>query len=143
MEALAGASSVVAIVGLAGQVVQGCSSLSIIFSDMKGAPQDLRLLVCELEVIQQIGGALRDENFRHTTTPTGWDPTPALEFCMEAIAKVQKFVAAYEAPNGAGDHMKWRKRVLIGMSREKIRKHPARLERAKTHLAASNSTRLL
>jgi hypothetical protein len=143
MEAVAGASSIIAVVGLAGQVVQGCGYLNSIFGGMKDAPHDLALIIRELEFIQQVAGALRDENFRNNPAPMGWDPTPALEFCIEAIGKVQKLVLAYGGPNGVVDHMKLRKRVQMGMSQDKIRKHLGRLERAKTHLLASNSTRLL
>lgn len=143
MEALAGASSVIAVVGLAGQVVQGCGYLNSVFSSIKNAPHDLELLIRELEIIQVVAGALSDENFRNSPVPMGWDPTPALEFCMEAIGKAQKLALAYGGPNGNVDHMKMRKRVQMGMSQEKIRKHLGRLERAKTHLIACNSTRLL
>ena len=143
MEALAGASSIIAIVGLAGQVVQGCMYLNSILGGMKDAPDDLALLIRELEIIQQVASALSEENFRSDAVPIGCDPTPALEFCIEAIGKVQKLVANYGGPSGALDHMNLRQRFQMGMSQDKIRKHLGRLERAKTHLLASNNARLL
>lgn len=92
MEGLAAAGGVIAVVGLAGQVMQGCTSLLDVLGSITTAREDLRLLIHELRVIQDL--------VQSTTTSlsTGVDGCllhDALDFCDECIGKLSQVVERY------------------------------------------------
>jgi hypothetical protein len=81
MEGLAAASRVIAVVGIAGQVAQGCNYIRGIFSAAKPAPEELRFLSTELEIIEQI----------IVSIPNDSKYCDVLDLC-EAISKLEKLV---------------------------------------------------
>jgi len=128
MEGLAAAGGVIAVVSLAGQVVQGCDYLYTIFEDAKDAPTEVRLLMTELAIINSI--SIKFE----ASTPDNADHLAALDFCNEAIRKLRNLVDNYGILTSTGSCRKWGKRLGLALSTSKILKHLTRLREAKGHL---------
>jgi hypothetical protein len=140
MEGLAAASGVIAVVGLAGQVAQGCAYLLDVFDGIKSTPEDLRLLIHELRVIRDLVRvtasspiATQDERPLHD----------ALDFCDECIGKLTRLVERYGEPVRDGSRQtwtrKWGSRLSMALSKDKIRKHVERLRAAQGHLRDSRN----
>jgi hypothetical protein len=124
MEGLAAASGVIAVVSLAGQVLEGCSYLRDIFDSAVAAPREIRLLALELSIIEDLVRA----------TPDVDQHQEELDFCQERLLKLQEVVEKYGELDGASRHKKWGKRLAMAMSAKKIDKHLASLREAKGHL---------
>lgn len=138
MEGLAAASGIIAVVGLAGQVAQGCAYLLDVFDGIKSAPEDLRLLIHELRVIRDLvrvtassSIATQDERSLHD----------ALDFCGECIGKLTQLVERYGEPVRDGSRQNWKRkwgsRLSMALNKDKIRKHVERLRAAQGHLRDS------
>ena len=78
MESLAAAGEVIAVVSLAGQVMEGCSYLLGVFDNAKSAPQEICMLATELVIIQNI----------IQTTPDVDEHKEELDFCQERTMKL-------------------------------------------------------
>ncbi|PMD29579.1 hypothetical protein L207DRAFT_642337 [Hyaloscypha variabilis F] len=124
MEGLAAASGVIAVVSLAGQVLEGCSYLRDIFDSAVAAPREIRLLALELSIIEDLVRA----------TPDVDQHQEELDFCQERLLKLQEVVEKYGELDGASRHKKWGKRLAMAMSAKKIDKHLVSLREAKGHL---------
>jgi hypothetical protein len=124
MEGLAAASSVLAVVGIAGQVAQGCNYLRGVFSAAKSAPEELRLLLTELEIIEQIVLSI----------PNKSEYYEVLDLCDKAIKKLGKLVDKYSEMTSSGDCKRWSRRLGIAIGVNVIQKHVTRLRAAKRHL---------
>jgi hypothetical protein len=124
MEGLAAASGVIAVVSLAGQVLQGCSYIRQVFEGVQTAPEEIRLLTTELVVIERIVRA----------APDNGEHNDALDFCNEAVAKLRNIIEKYAEIDGPGRYRKWGRRLSMALSIDKIQKHLGRLRQAKTYL---------
>lgn len=124
MEGLAAAGGVIAVVSIAGQVLQGCSYLCNIFDNAKGAPQEIHLLVIELKIIEAIV----------QKTPNDAEHQYALDFCNGAIARLREVVDRYGDLDGTTKMKMWGKRLRMALNMEKIQKHLGRLREAKREL---------
>lgn len=133
MEALAAASGVIAVVSLAGQVVQGCDYLLNVFSDASGAPESLSLLIKELAIIERLISQGPGQRLNTSNTPEA-EYQDALDFANEAIQKLERVVDKYGELNGANRSRKWGRRLAWAMSSDKIEKHLHRLRDASSHL---------
>jgi predicted small secreted protein len=134
MEGVAAASSVIAVVGLAAQVVQGCNYLRGIFDDAKNAPQELHFLNVELRIIEnivsKIDGGETNEEYQH-----------ALDFCLEALMKLKSVVEKYSAGDlTSGRRRQWGPRLAMALNKDKLEKHMTRLREAKGHLEGIRTT---
>ena len=124
MEGLAAAGGVIAVVGLAGQVLQGCGYLRSVFENADNAPAEVRLLIMELTIIESIIRATSKNN----------ENQDALDFCNEAVAKLRKVVDKYGVLDGVNKCKKWGTRLAMALSSDKIMKHLRRLREAKGYL---------
>jgi hypothetical protein len=97
MEGLSAASGVIAVVSLAGQIVQGCGYLHTVFDEAKSAPQEIHLLMTELAIIE---GVVR-------TTPDVDKHQDELDFCHERLLKLRNIVEKYGILDGTGRSKKW------------------------------------
>lgn len=124
MEGLAAAGGVIAVVSLAGQVVQGCNYLRDIFDGAKTAPTDVRSLATELKIIEGIVLA----------TPDVEQHSDVLDFCNEKVLKLRTIVDKYGVPDGSSHQRRWTTRLAMALSAGKIEKHLASLREAKGYL---------
>jgi hypothetical protein len=124
MEGLAAASGVLAVVGLAGQVAQGCSYLRGVFDDANSAPRDIRAIANVLSIIEHIV----------LDTPDADLHEDELDFCNEKLAKLKKVVCKYADLDSAGRYRRWGKRLSMAMSADKIHKHLSGLREARKYL---------
>jgi len=124
MEGLAAAGGVIAVLSLAGQVLEGCSYLRDIFDTAVTAPKEIRLMAMELSIIEALVRA----------TPDVDQHREELDFCQERLSKLRELVEKYGDLDGASNHKKWGKRLAMAMGTKKIEKHLASLREAKGHL---------
>ncbi len=75
----------IAVVSLAGQVVQGCNCLCEFFENAITAPREIRLLAIELSIIGRLVRA----------TPDIEQHKEELDFCQERLLKLRKVVEEY------------------------------------------------
>ncbi|EPE28131.1 hypothetical protein GLAREA_04922 [Glarea lozoyensis ATCC 20868] len=124
MESLAAAGGVIAVVSLAGQVVQGCIHLRDVFDGARSAPKDIRSLATELKIIKDVVEAT-----------TNLDQHPeVLDFCNEKIVKLRKIVDKYGVADDGTDKRRWGSRLAMALNSDKIQKHLNSLREAKRHL---------
>jgi hypothetical protein len=135
MEGLAAASSVIAVVGLAGQALQGCQYLRNIFSEARDAPRELQLLDAEIGTIQRILHSVQSELLCSTSNITAEVASDAtLDFCADAIRELRDIVDKYGQPSNEGGRVKWGKRLSVTLNSSKIDRHLSRLRAARGHL---------
>lgn len=140
MDGLSAAGGVISVVGLAGQVLQGCSYLRNIYDDAKDSPCELRLLRMELTIISGIVESMRNDP-QTSSIQNGHHPAEgALLFCDETLTKLRRIVEKYGVVTGTSKRRRWGKGLAMAMSADKIKKHVERLDRAKDHLLAIQST---
>lgn len=137
MEGVAAASGIIAVVGLAAQVVQGCNYLRGIFDDAKNAPQELHFLTLELRLIENIvngiDGGHASEEYQH-----------ALDFCLEVLSKLKSVVEKYAFGDpSSGGRRQWGQRLAMALNKDKLEKHMTRLREAKGHLEDIHNTYVL
>lgn len=96
MEVLAGVSSVIAVVSLAGQVIEGCSYLRGVFDDARAAPKALRQLSKELGIIQRLVHNAPDADSHHGE----------LDFCKEKLEDLRAVVEKYGVFESVGGRKK-------------------------------------
>jgi len=143
MDTLAAVSSVISVVGLAGQVLQGYNYLRSIVDSAKDSPEDLRLLTSELEIISQIVESIK-YNSEASSTESEIEQYLAgqpLVLCDETLAKLRQTVEEYGDINedeASGVKRYW-KSLSFALSAGEIRKHVENSDRAKDHLLAIQS----
>jgi len=124
MEGLAAAGGVIAVVSLAGQVLEGCSYLKDIFDKAYTAPNEIRLLANELTIIQNIV----------RSTPNSDEHQDELDFCHERLSKLRKIIDKYGDLDGAPRSRKWGRRLGMALNADKIEKHLVALREARRYL---------
>jgi hypothetical protein len=124
MESLAASGGVIAVVSLAGQVVQGCVYLRDVFDGVRSAPKDIRSLATELKIIKDIVLA---------TTNVEQHPE-VLDFCNEKVLKLRKVVDRYGVLDDGSSKKRWGSRLAMALNSDKIQKHLDSLREAKRHL---------
>lgn len=91
-EPLSLAASVIAVVGLAGQVVQGCQALRTLVGDFNSAPKDVQDLMRELVIVEdsaktaELLGKKSDANLEAQLEP-------ALRLCFDAVEAIRTRIA--------------------------------------------------
>lgn len=130
MEALASAGGVFAVVSLAGQVAQGCAYLHNILDEAINAPEEVRLLVAEIAIIERIVLFTRPSHDSEQDA----EYQDALEFTSDAVAKLQNIVDKFGELDAAGKYRKWGRRLAWALSADKVAKHLRRFKDARDHL---------
>jgi hypothetical protein len=114
-EAVGLRASVLAFIGLAGQIVSGCQFISNLVDDTKDAREDLRTLSHEVKILQdsviffQNTLLLLDQN--GTSKDILNTAKPIFEEIFQAIEHVQGFITRHKAKDSTWKEIsKWRSR---------------------------------
>lgn len=134
-------ASVVAFIGLAGQVIQGCQYVRTILDDIKDAQDDVRSLRTEIKILsrtlESFQNVLSEISNTGNLEGVGTETRLALEYCEEAMAGLVKSILKIKK---AGT--RW-SQIRFAFSKDKISKHIGRIERAKGYIAAAQASILL
>ncbi|EPE37154.1 hypothetical protein GLAREA_09317 [Glarea lozoyensis ATCC 20868] len=143
-EAIGVGASVVAFIGLAGQVAQGCQYIRTLLDDIKDASEDVQSLRTEVKIFQ-----LTLETFRNTLQELADSGVAveadahalatrlALSYSEEALELLQGLLAKTKDTGRI-----WSK-VRFASGKSKYAKHVSRIERAKGYIEAAHAGILL
>lgn len=129
MAEIAAISSVVGIIGLAGQITQGCYYLKNLIGDIRDAPKELTNLRDELDIIEGV------VNSSAAALGAG---NEALRACLEAISclkdEVGPALLAFSKSNGLERNCG---KVKAAVKKQRTKECLERLSRAKDTLVAA------
>jgi len=140
-EAIGLGASVVAFIGTAGQVLQGWQYISTLFDDVKDAPDDIKSLDREVNMlVRMLTGfktVLTDISHMDDHAAIGSETKQALDYCDEAMVGLMKFLLKIKR---AGT--KWNQ-LRFAFSKDKVLKHLSRIQNAKEHILLAQATIIL
>lgn len=130
--------SALSIVGLAGQILQGCENVRIFLDSIKDASNDIRLLRTEIKMFLSFL-----EIYKFTLGQVDWSEDEewwelarlALDYSDEAVTKLQSLVIKLDNRKCGG----WSDARFL-MKKTKIEKHLGRIEKAKGYILASRTS---
>ena len=122
MEGLTAASAVIAVVSLAGQVVQGCGYLREVFKNAITTPREIQLLAIELSIVEGLVQAI----------PEVEQHKEELDFCQEKLLKLRKAVEEYGEFDGVTLHKKMGDKIGNGNECEEDRQEFSFVARSQT-----------
>jgi hypothetical protein len=145
-EAIGLAASIIAVVGLAGQVIQGCQNIKAWVGDYSGAPKDIENLIQEIKVIEEsakITDILRTKIVRREVD---LQLDLALQHCLDAVQELRKYIGdadivLHERGNRKKSRAWQRLKVMLG--KQATQASVDRLSRAKEQLVVVQSNVLL
>jgi hypothetical protein len=161
MEAVGAAGSVVGIVGVAGQILQGLIFLHGFFREFRDIPEDVQSLVQELNCLEALfrriailaAQASSPIASATTTTVPGAAPAhsyleelmPALEFCDRWVKILRDLVDKHESTANASRSMRTWSNLRLAFRRKRWSEYTAALQQGKSmvlqsHLAIVHST---
>jgi len=142
-EAIGLGASVVAFIGLAGQVAQGCKFVRDILGDVKDASNDIRALRTEIQLFEltlnHFQASLADIEAAGIPVPASYGVgiELALEYSEEAMASLLGLIAQ----KAGGETITTR--IKFAFKKDKCSKHLGRLERAKGYVSTAQASILL
>jgi hypothetical protein len=140
-EAIGLGASVVAFIGLAGQVIQGCQYTHTILDDVKNAPDDIRSLHTEINLLDRTLETFKNLLTQLSNTGNheviGAETKLALDYCEEAMAGLLKLILKIRKTGNSWSQIKF------AFSKDKISKHISRVERAKGYISTAIASILL
>ena len=86
-------ASIIALVGLAGNILEGCSFVRSFAQDSKNAPRDMIILSTELATLEKATGTFENllmESWRSGYIISTSDYTPVLEQCLITVDDIKK-----------------------------------------------------
>ena len=124
------AGAIIGIVGLSGQILQGCNYLCDFFGDMKGASRvisriltNIQHLCTILEELEAIAGKIQA---RQDPLSIPIDATPVLDSCSKVIEDLRNF-----ANENGGPDKSWR-RFNVARKQKQLERYATRLEESKS-----------
>lgn len=141
VEAIGLGASVVAFIGLAGQIAQGCSFVRTVIEDIRDAPDDLRALEREIrlfevtiETFQKALSGLEDSGIPGHQEPA---VQMALDCGEETMGGLLEFVLKKKKKVG-----RWGQ-IRFAFDKAKCAKYVGQVERAKGYLTSAQAGILL
>jgi len=140
-EAIGLGASVIAFIGLTGQVLQGCRYIQTILNDIDDVADDFRNLKTEVNLFE-----LTIEGFKRALVDIAdsgisQDQTAAvqiaLDYADEAVSDVLKFIAKHKKLGS-----KW-SNTRLAFTKDKCAKYSSRMGRAKSYISAVQAGVLL
>jgi hypothetical protein len=145
-EAIGFAASIIAVVGLAGQVIQGCQNIKAWVGDFNSAPKDIQHLIQELNSIEESAKITEILRTKIVRREVDLQLDPALQQCLDAVQELRKHIVdADNVFQERGHSRKWRswQRLKVMLGKRAIQASVDRLSRAKTQLVVVQSNVLL
>ncbi len=145
-EAIGVAASIIAVVGLAGQVIQGCQNIKAWVGNYNSAPKDVQDLIQELNSIEESRKVT--DMIRATIDRQEIDIqlAPALQQCLDVVRVLRRYIVDADMVFRESAHSKrsrgWH-RLKIMLGKEVITGFVGKLSRAKVQLVLVQSNVLL
>jgi hypothetical protein len=136
-EILGTAASLAGLLGLCGQILQGCLFLRDLIEGARDAPEDVRLLLSELEILSTAVNSTKDV-FEQTSQ---WSLAinvnayeAALKHCLELFSTLTTRVMGDSNALNSGSRLNWWRQMGIASRKKTLESLMVRLERAKTQI---------
>jgi hypothetical protein len=134
-------ASVIAFIGLTGQVLQGCRFIQTILNDIDDAADDLRNLRTEVNLFELTVDGFKRALVDIADSGISQDQTAAvqiaLDYAEEAVSDLLKFIAKHKKLGS-----KWSK-IRLAFTKDKCAKYASRMGRAKSYISAVQAGVLL
>ncbi|KAL9623761.1 MAG: hypothetical protein Q9160_001992 [Pyrenula sp. 1 TL-2023] len=138
------AATILSVVGLSGQALQGCNYLATVFSDAKEAPEVIERVSDELKAIESnllhFRDFLSELDVNPDLVPDDWNPEAALTCCHRAIDKLKLFVQDFPEMHSPSKSAalnriskKWQ-RLKLANNIHSLQRHLSSLQNAKSGL---------
>lgn len=135
---MAEVGTALAVVGLAGQILEGVQYLHSFFSNVKNAPEFVGSLDRELVCIQDILKNIRDRSINPSPGSQNDPLESALKNCAEPITLLQDLIKENDLQGPErGLRRQWNQ-ICTGFKRKDFARYIDQLERAKTNLLNAN-----
>jgi|SRR5450432_1959154 len=140
------AASIAAVIGFAGQVIQGCQLLKAAISNVQNAPEDILALKDEVAVIEKSSEVIRALFDRVEFEGVDLDVPLALRQCDTALKSVHEQIddahAVFQAKNKRKLARGWQ-RLKVLSSKYAMKDLMEKLSRVKVQLLAAQSNMIL
>jgi hypothetical protein len=134
-------ASVIAFIGLTGQVLQGCRFVQTILNDIDDAADDFRNLKTEVNLFELTIDGFKRALVDIADSGISQDQTAAvqiaLDYAEEAVSDLLKFIAKHKKSGS-----KWSK-IRLAFTKDKCAKYSSRMGRAKSYISAVQAGVLL
>jgi hypothetical protein len=136
-EAIGLAANLAGLIGLAGQLLEGCLFVKDFLEDIKSAPQEIKTLSEEIGILSSAARSttrLIERLKEPGLTIDQAEYEPALRQCIRTVQILGQEVEGY-VKKGSGDGgMKWWDKMKVASKKKSLGSHIERLERAKTQI---------
>lgn len=89
-EAIGFAASIIAVVGLAGQVIQGCQNVKAWVGEFNSAPKGIQDLIQELNSMEEFARITDILRIKIVDRKVNLQRDQALQQCLDAVARAEK-----------------------------------------------------
>jgi len=145
-EALGFAASIIAVFGLAGQVIQGCQNVKTFIGDFKNAPKDIQDLILELDAIEEAAKVTDMLRIKTASGAMEHSLATALQGCFDAVQELRDCVSEKErvfGERGSSRRARGWQHLKVVLGKKGIQASVDRLLRAKAQLVVVQSNALL
>jgi hypothetical protein len=136
-EAFGIAASALSVIGFAGQILQGCQTVSAFLDQIKEAPNEFQCFRREVKIFQSILESYRATLYKidDETDRDVWEQAMlVLDHCDETVAGLQRLIDK----RGESRITKW-KSLGLAFQTAKLQKHLQRIDRAKGSIIAART----
>jgi len=145
-EAIGFAASIIAVVGLAGQVIQGCQNIKAWVGDFNSAPKNIQDLIRDLNSIEESAKITDMLRIKIIRPEVDLQLAPALQQCLDAVQELRKHIVDADTVFQERGHSRksrgWQ-RLKVMLGKQAIQASVDRLSRAKAQLVVVQSNVLL
>jgi hypothetical protein len=136
-EVFGAVASGIGIAGVAAQAIDGIRKLQTFSNDMRDAPEEIKYLTNELEILLSTISGIEAQIQRNTSICRDLNPTPALRFVEESVSSLNAVIQQLQAEIA--------QRRMLGSTKTAWKKkaletHMMKIERSKTLLGLAVST---
>ncbi|OBT60843.1 hypothetical protein VE03_09715 [Pseudogymnoascus sp. 23342-1-I1] len=141
-EAIGLVPSIITVVGLAGQLIQGCQNIKAWVGNFNSAPKDIQDLIRELNSIEESAKITNTLRIKIDRREVDLQLTPALQQCLDAVEELRKYIVnadvVFQETNHSRKPRGWQ-RLKVMFSKQVIRASVDRLSRAKVQFMGVQS----
>ncbi|KAG9756548.1 hypothetical protein KCU73_g4862, partial [Aureobasidium melanogenum] len=135
-EVFGAVASGIGIAGVAAQAVDGIRKLQAFCNDIRDAPEEIKYLTTELEILLGTIASIEAQIQRNSTLCGNMDPTPALRFVDQSVRSLN---AVIEKLNGEIAQKRMMGSMKMAWKKKVLESHLMKIERSKTSLSLAVS----
>lgn len=134
---MADPGTVIGIVSLVGQLLQGLKSLRTFFGDIKDAPSDVQTLTQELSSTEAVLNKTHDQLNNNNPDNRNTLLETAVRNCAEQVSKLEDLTRPLQVKQRDGQIKRIWKQIATAFKKEDLQKHIAMLSRARLDIIAA------